>query len=116
MLKAADLPDDLEALKRLVIDTAAAYDAARAELIAEQLEVERLRFQIAVLKRQQYGRSSEQLDTRIAQLSFVVTVPSNAYIVTFEDEHAHFAENPHLVLRDTRSNGVKYLSCLITLL
>ena len=72
MLKAADLPDDIEALKRLVIDTAAAYDTARAELIAEQLEVERLRFQIAVLKRQQYGRSSEQLDTTIAQLSLTL--------------------------------------------
>ena len=72
MLKAADLPDDIEALKRLVIDTDAAYDIARAELIAEQLEVERLRFQIAVLKRQQYGRSSEQLDTTIAQLSLTL--------------------------------------------
>jgi len=72
MLNAADLPDDVEALKRLVIDTDAAYDIARAELIAEQLEVERLRFQIAVLKRQQYGRSSEQLDATIAQLSLTL--------------------------------------------
>jgi transposase len=72
MLKAADLPDDIETLKRLVVESSRAYDSARAQLIAEQLEVERLRFQIAVLKRQQYGRSSEQLDTTIAQLSLTL--------------------------------------------
>jgi transposase len=94
MLKAADLPDDLEALKRLVIDTAAAYDAARAELIAEQLEVERLRFQIAVLKRQQYGRSSEQLDTRIAQLS-----------LTLEDLEATQAQLPPITPPRTLTPG-----------
>ena len=93
MLNAADLPDDLEALKRLVLDAQlqceqlisahaqttgelatmrTAYETTRAELIAEQLEVERLRFQIACLKRRQFGSSSEQLDTHIAQLSLTL--------------------------------------------
>ena len=93
MLNEADLPDDLEALKRLVLDARGqldrlnsaheqaqskllalheTYEKTRAELIAEQLEVERLRFQIACFKRRQYGRSSEQLDAQIAQLSLTL--------------------------------------------
>jgi transposase len=72
MLSAADLPDDIEALKRFVLERDQAFEALRAELIAEQLEVERLRFQIAVLKRARFGRSSEQLDAAIDQLSLTL--------------------------------------------
>jgi len=72
MPQRVDLPGDVESLKRLVI---AAHDetaAVRAALIAEQLINEKLRFQIAVLKRARYGRSSEQLDSEIAQLELTI--------------------------------------------
>ena len=72
MPQRVDLPDDIESLKRLVV---AAHDetaAVRAALITEQLLNEKLRFQIAVLKRARYGRSSEQLDSEIAQLELTI--------------------------------------------
>ena len=56
-----DLPDDVESLQQLVI-------AQRAELLARDLQLERMRMELARLKRMQYGRSSEQLDQQIAQL------------------------------------------------
>jgi hypothetical protein len=72
MPQRGDLPDDIESLKRLVV---AAHDetaAVRAALITEHLLNEKLRFQIAVLKRARYGRSSEQLDSEIAQLDLTI--------------------------------------------
>ena len=58
---AADLPDDVEALRRLVIEQ-------RAVLAARDLEIETLKVQLARLRRMQFGRSSETLDREIAQL------------------------------------------------
>ena len=58
---AADLPDDVEALRRLVIEQ-------RAVLAARELEIETLKVQLARLRRMQFGRSSETLDREIAQL------------------------------------------------
>jgi transposase len=72
MLNAAELPNDVESLKRLLIAVDAKANIARAELIATQLEIERLRFQIACLKRERYGRSSEQIDSQIAQLALTL--------------------------------------------
>ena len=79
MAHAADLPDDIDSLKQLVIaaqNEAAAVreeaQAVRARFIAEQLTNEKLRFEIALLKRARYGRSSEQLDTQIAQLELTI--------------------------------------------
>lgn len=68
----ADLPDDIETLKQLVIATHHDVEAARARLIIEQLTNEKLRFEIAQLKRARYGRSSEQLDAQIAQLQLTI--------------------------------------------
>jgi transposase len=72
MLHAADLPDDIERLKQLLIASQSEAEAVRAALILEQLTNEKLRFQIALLKRARYGRSSEQLDTQIAQLQLTI--------------------------------------------
>jgi transposase len=92
MLSAADLPNDVEALQRhvlaqraLLAEQDATLRAVRAELVAEQLECERLRYQIAVLKRARFGRSSEQLDAAIDQLS-----------LTLEDLEATQAQLPSL--------------------
>jgi len=80
------LPDDVETLKRLVIErdalalaTAAELEASRVqvrtgreELYAERLLVEKLKLQIARLKRMHFGRSAERRDEQIAQLELLV--------------------------------------------
>ena len=42
--------------------------AARAQLGTAAVEIEHLRAQLAALRRQQYGQSSERLDAEVAQL------------------------------------------------
>ena len=56
-----DLPADIESLQQLVI-------AQRAEILSRDVLIEKLRIELARLKRMQFGRSSEQLDQQIAQL------------------------------------------------
>jgi len=90
MPEAADLPNDVEALKAIITEREAALaarstalEAAEARLIAQKLELEKLRFEIACLKRMKYGRSSEQLDAQITQMQ-----------LTLEDLEASLAEKP----------------------
>jgi len=61
----SDLPDDVEGLKRLA-------RAALAALQTKTLEVEKLRLQLARLRRLRFGRSSEKLDGEIAQLELML--------------------------------------------
>lgn len=56
----AELPDDIEALKALVLEQ-------RAQLAFNLAEIEHLKLLIAKLKRMQFGRSSERLDREIEQ-------------------------------------------------
>jgi transposase len=63
--RAAELPDDVEALKRLVLEQELAIEE-------RQLEIERLRLTIARLRRERYGRSSEALDQQIEQLELTL--------------------------------------------
>ena len=72
MPAALDLPDDIETLKRLVIEGQAALEEAEARLLSRQLEIQTLKLQIAQLKRMQFGRSSEQLNEKIAQLELAL--------------------------------------------
>lgn len=65
MLEARDLPNDVEALKRLILDQ-------RSQLSDREHEIERLKLLIAKLKRLQFGRSSEKLDRQIGQLELVL--------------------------------------------
>ena len=60
MPQAADLPSDIDALRRIVLERSAKLEVAEALLISQKLELEKLRFEIAYLKRMKYGRSSEQ--------------------------------------------------------
>jgi transposase len=83
MSKAADLPNDVEALKGLVRERSRALEVAEALNIFQKLELEKLRFQIAVLKRERYGRSSEQLDQQLTQMQ-----------LTIEDLESGLAERP----------------------
>ncbi len=83
MAGAAELPNDVEALKSLVREHSSALVAAQALVISQKLELEKLRFEIACLKRAKYGRSSEQLDAKILQMQ-----------LTIEDLEATLAETP----------------------
>jgi len=83
MPEAADLPNDVETLKGLVLEHSVALEAAKALVISQKLELEKLRFEIACLKRMKYGRSSEQLDAKLTQMQ-----------LTLEDLEASLAETP----------------------
>lgn len=64
MLMEADLPDDVDALRALVLEQARALDTLKAF----QAEVERLRAIIEAFQRHRFGRRSEQLDPDQLQL------------------------------------------------
>src|ERR1700691_3759322 len=79
MPEAADLPNDVEALKGVLIQRDAALaersaklEVAEALVLSQKLELEKLRFEIACLKRQKYGRSSEQLDRELVQMQLSI--------------------------------------------
>jgi transposase len=70
-----ELPEDIEALKALVLATRQELDAKRteldeknAELCSHAAEIERLKLLVAKLQRLQFGRRSEKLDREIEQL------------------------------------------------
>ena len=67
-IEGALLPDDPEALRALITAQAAELAAVRAGLVAKALEIETLKLQIARLRRQTFGRSSEKLRHVIGQL------------------------------------------------
>lgn len=62
MLDINALPNDVEGLKRLVIEHHAASQAKDIELREHRMLIEHLRFQLAKLRRARFGRSSEQLE------------------------------------------------------
>jgi transposase len=61
MRSASDLPDDIDELKRRLL-------AAEAGLVAKTLEAEKLKLELARLKRMRFGQSSERIEREIAQL------------------------------------------------
>ena len=82
MLDAHDLPNDVDHLKRLVLEH-------RSRVQSQQLEIERLKIQLSRLRRWKFGRSSEQLDLQIAQIELTLQVlqavtppPATAAVVT----------------------------------
>ena len=62
MLDINALPNDMQALKRLVIEQHSASEAKDIELREQQALIEHLRFQLAKLRRARFGQSSEQLE------------------------------------------------------
>jgi transposase len=72
MLTAVDLPNDVDALKHLVLENSTTLQRAQAQVLSQQLELEKLRFEIACLKRAKFGRSSEQLDAKILQMQLTL--------------------------------------------
>src|SRR5260370_823622 len=74
-----DLPDDVATLRRMLIaahEAGAAREAelaaAKAGLINKTLEIEKLKVQLARLRRQQFGRCSEKIDRIIEQLELML--------------------------------------------
>ena len=59
------LPDDIDALKRIIADMA--RDAATAKV-----EIAKLKFQLARYRRAEFGRSSEKLAREIEQLELAI--------------------------------------------
>ena len=66
------LPDDIEALKAIVLAQFASLQAKNEELRAKSYQIEQLKAQLAKLKRMQFGRSSEKLDRAIEQLELLL--------------------------------------------
>ena len=72
------LPDDIETLKRLLVEKQSLIDERDAQLATAQQHtlhlrvwIEKLELQIARLKRMQFGRSAERLE-QIDQLELIV--------------------------------------------
>src|ERR1700685_4181738 len=59
------LPDNVEILKQIVLEQ-------RARLLSNKLQIEQLKLQLSKLRRMQFGRSSEQIDEKIAQLELTL--------------------------------------------
>jgi transposase len=66
------LPDDIAALKALLIETTAELAAAKNGLVVTQLTIEKLKAQIARLKREKFGASSERIERAIEQLELAL--------------------------------------------
>jgi len=96
MSNADELPNDVEALKGIVRDHAAAIRIQEALLISQKLELEKLQYEIAVLKRMRFGRSSEQLDDKLTQMT-----------LTLEDLEASLAEQPEWALPPPKAAPVQ---------
>jgi len=69
-LATAELPDDPTALRSFALACQSELKAAETAVQLKALEIEKLRFQIAKLRRMQFGRSSERITRQIAQLEF----------------------------------------------
>jgi transposase len=66
------LPEDIDALRRIIAAERQELAAAKAGLLAKALEIEKLKIQIARLRRQQYGRSSEKMTRELEQFELVL--------------------------------------------
>lgn len=68
MRNADEFPDDIDALKALLVEAHASIAQMRQDMVERDLEIERLKAQIAKLRRMQFGRKSEKLDREIERL------------------------------------------------
>jgi transposase len=67
-LASVDLPSDPDALRAFALACQAELKAAQLSVQLRTLEIEKLKFQIAKLRRMQFGRSSERITRQIEQL------------------------------------------------
>ena len=64
------LPNDVESLQKLLHAAEEKLQSLSAQLRSRDVLIEKMRLELAHLKRMKFGRSSEQLDEKIAQLEF----------------------------------------------
>ena len=69
-LATADLPNDPAELRAFALACQGELKAAQTAVQLKALEIEKLKFQIAKLRRMQFGRSSERISRQIEQLEF----------------------------------------------
>src|SRR5208282_478894 len=67
-LATADIPSDPDALRAFALACQAELKAAELSVQLRTLEIEKLKFQIAKLRRMQFGHSSERITRQIEQL------------------------------------------------
>ena len=67
-LATAELPADPDALRAFALACQGELKAAQTAVQLKALEIEKLSFQIAKLRRMQFGRSSERITRQIEQL------------------------------------------------
>jgi transposase len=72
VLNAASLPDDIDALKQLIIEQRVLLAAKDEQLLSREVLLEKFRIELIRLKRARFGRSSERLDAQIAQLELTL--------------------------------------------
>ena len=72
LLTPDQLPDDMAELKRLLIAQHAELIAAKNGLIVTQLTIEKLKAQLAKLRREKFGSSSERIERAIEQLELAL--------------------------------------------
>jgi transposase len=72
MPDAADPVQEIADLRALLAEREVELAVARAELTGARLRIEQYKAQLAQLRRMQFGRSSEKLDTRIQQLELML--------------------------------------------
>ena len=67
-----NLPRDAETLQALLLESRAQNAALRATVVHHKTLIERLKMQLARLRRMQFGRSSEKLSQEIEQLELLI--------------------------------------------
>src|SRR5208283_5451294 len=67
-----DLPTDPDDLRRIASDLQRDVAALSAEIYTKTLLIEKLKMQLAVLRRSRFGRSSEKLDRAVEQLELLI--------------------------------------------
>ena len=72
VLVPASLPSDPAELRAFAASLQVKLQARDAELYAKTLHIEKLKAQLAVLRRSRFGRSSEKLDSDIEQLELLI--------------------------------------------
>ena len=94
-LATAELPADPAALRAFALACQGELKAAQTAVQLKALEIEKLRFQIAKLRRMQFGRSSERITRQVEQLE-----------LQLEELETGEAE-------DTRARGIAPRDCAI---
>lgn len=72
ILASNDLPDDVESLRAIIAAQASALADQAARLQSRDLLIEKLKAQLAVLRRARFGQSSEKIERSIEQLELAL--------------------------------------------